>query len=139
MSEISDEIGFSEAVRDFGISEYILRKAVDEGIISMRLGQVNNHGVKCLLSRDEIQKNLESIKECKKQSCKKGGRSEMEELMKKGIRGKNELIRHGVSESTIHKYYPRPVANEKMFYCMRLNTWTPACRVDNCGFKGECG
>jgi hypothetical protein len=132
MNENGDEISLGRAEMEFRISKYALKKAADAGIIHMQLHE-NHNVLHYLLSRGEIQKNLESIKKPKKDS-----RLEMEELIKKGIRGVAELERHGIPTSTIYQFYPRPVATNKMFYCLRLNTWTPACRVDNCGFKGKC-
>lgn len=131
---MSDEISMSKAGRDFGISDFKLKKAIGNGTIHMQLG--STPGVKYLLSRIEIEENLELIKGLERQPAK--GRSEMEELIKSGIRGVNELKRHGIPVSIIHPHYPRPVAEAHMFYCVRLNTWTPACKIDNCKSKEKC-
>lgn len=139
MSEISDEISLYRAMMEFGIDRDILRRAADRGIIHMRIGEADNHCVKYLLSRSEIQKNLEPIKRCKMFYKKEGNeRSKMEELIRSGIRGVSELERHGISLSTIIRFYPRPTPNEKMFYCTRLNSWTPACKINDCRLKGDC-
>lgn len=128
-----DEISLSKAERDFGVSGYILKKAISNGIIHVQLD--NNNDVKYLLSRGEIQKNLELIKRVKKPS---NGRSEMKELIESGVRGVNELKRHGIPVSIIYPFYPRRAAEAHAFYCVRLNTWTPACKIDNCRLMEKC-
>ncbi len=141
---MTDEaISLTAAAFKFGISISNLRNAVDFGIIHIQ--PTTDTRSRYLLSRSEIESKIELIKKSNKKFFKlleKGRRMEereaMHELIKSGVRGKEELYRHGVPSIVLNRFFPKPVAGEDMFYCMRSNTWVPACKIDNCNLQEKC-
>ncbi len=140
---MSDEISLTRAVIEFGININILRNAIEFGVIHIQPSTDNRS--KYLLSRGEIEAKIKSIRKCHMQFFRlleKGRRMEerkaMHELIKSGVRGKEELYRHGVPSIVLNRFFPKPVAGEGMFYCVRSNTWVIVCKINSCNLHGKC-